>query len=120
MNRNKKYIISNPIRRNYKKNKKKDYNNNYLILLHRVGLDGKNIERANELLEIYKKNIDEVLGDIPFLTIKNIIVGISDNNDVTITSIYPNVEDILEKLKGNLTISQERKIKIFQLLDTKK
>ncbi len=116
-----KQIISNPnnrARARRKNNKVK--NHNYLILFHKIGIAGMSRQDATETIETYRETIEENLAGINDLTINNIIVGTSENNDIDITVVYPNVEDILNKMEGYLTISQERKLKIFKLLDEKK
>jgi len=89
----------------------------YVILLHKVSVANMSRARANEVLHNYKHEIVEDLNKFGNIMIKNIVVPCQTVEDFSIEVVYPTVDSIMEKLDSSLTIPQERKLKIFKLLE---
>jgi hypothetical protein len=88
----------------------------YIVLLHKVCISDMSRARAEELVNRYNYEVVSNINTFGNLKFKNIIVP-TTSEDSDIEVLYPTIESITEKLKGNLTVPQERKLKIFKLLD---
>lgn len=108
-------IISSPSRRLKYKPKPMVYE--YVILLHKVGVSGVSRARFEEVIDSYRKEIADQLTTFGNIKIKNIVVPCQTVEDFSIEVVYPTIESISEKLKDNLSTAQERKLKIFKLLE---
>jgi hypothetical protein len=89
----------------------------YIILLHKVGVAGMSRTKASELMIDYKEGILNELNEFGNIRIKNIVVPSDSVREFDIQVLYPTVDSIMDKLKGSLTTPQERKLKIFKLLE---
>ena len=110
-------IISRPPKIiNFRPKPKKD-EFEYVILLHKVSVANMTRKKAVEVVNSYNNEIVEDLNQFGNIIIKNIVVPCQSTEDFSIEVVYPTVDSIMEKLKSSLTIPQERKLKIFKLLE---
>ena len=112
--------ITNILTKRLRRKSKKETTKTPLILLHKIGISGMSREIASRNIEKYQKSIDIEINEVGDMKFKNIVVGDIGGTTVDILVVYPNIDDIMNKLDGHLTISQERKLKIFKLLYDKK
>mgnify|MGYP006099765667 CR=1 FL=1 len=112
--------VSNPPNRARIKSKRLEPIYEYIILLHKICITGMSRNDAKDRLNAYQENIINDFESFGNIRIKNLVVpteNFNDTRNVDITVVFPSVESIMEKLKGVLSIHQERKLKIFKLLE---
>lgn len=110
------YWTTRPPKRRLKlnKNNKKAILPNFIILIHKINVNGMSRQHAEEIIYNYKNNI---LKNLEELNIKNIILPITDSSEPSdVKLIYPTNDlsslDPLSDIPG-----YKRKIKMFKLLE---
>ncbi len=117
-NSRRKVWISNPSFRRYHKKRVKNniFNEDLIILLHKVGIQ----RGGKEVLAQYNEYVTNSFSDIKGVVIKHIIIGEYESSQTDIEVLYPS-SDYIKKLKSLEKVKEyKRKVRLFRFTESLK
>ena len=89
----------------------------YLIILFKIGTRGMSKSYSIEYLKNINDKLERNFSEFGNIKIKNLVLEYSESNKIDVQILYPSLKSLKKSTNGLLTKIQERKLKIFDLLN---